>query len=122
MKEKKIVCIQCPMGCRLLIKIDENGKFVDASGNRCPNGYNYAKQEVENPHRVLPTNVFVEGGTLPLVSVKTDKPVPKSMIGEIMKIIKVTHTKAPVKIGDVIISNILNTGSNIVATRNVEKK
>ncbi|POZ93419.1 molybdopterin oxidoreductase, partial [Petrotoga halophila DSM 16923] len=38
------------------------------------------------------------------------------------KILKETKVKAPVKRGDVVIQNILDTGSDIIATRSVNRK
>ena len=49
----------------------------------------------------------------------TSSPIPKGMIFNVMKEIDKVRAKAPVKIGDVLIPNVLGTGSDIVATRNI---
>jgi CxxC motif-containing protein len=56
------------------------------------------------------------------VSVKTDRPVSKKLIPEIMIIIKNSMVTAPVKVGQVLVKNILGTGADIVATRQVNAK
>ena len=118
MREKKLICVSCPIGCEITTKI-KDGVVVSVSGNRCPRGETYAKQEAIDPMRVLPTNVKVIGGQLPLVSVKTDQPVPKRLIEEIMNYICTLSIEAPVEIGQVLVEDLLQTGANLVATREV---
>ena len=118
MIEKNLICVSCPIGCEVTVKM-ENGEIVDVSGNRCPRGEAYARQEAIHPMRVLPTSVRVIGGNLPLVSVKTDQPVPKRLIWEIMDYIRTLSVDAPVKIGQVLTENVLGTEANLVATREV---
>jgi CxxC motif-containing protein len=119
---KKLTCISCPIGCELSVSLDENGKIVDIEGNRCPRGEEYAISEITDPKRILPISVKVENGEMELVSAKTDKPVPKKRLNEIIDYIKKLKVKAPIKRGDVIVKNILETGANLVATRTVNKK
>ncbi len=35
--EKKLTCIECPLGCSLKIDV-ENSKVITISGNKCPKG------------------------------------------------------------------------------------
>jgi CxxC motif-containing protein len=119
---KKLTCISCPIGCELSVSLDENGKIIDIEGNRCPRGEEYAISEITDPKRILPISVKVENGEMELVSAKTDKPVPKKRLNEIIDYIKKLKVKAPIKRGDVIVKNILETGANLVATRTVNKK
>jgi CxxC motif-containing protein len=119
---KKLTCISCPIGCELSVSLDENGKIIDIEGNRCPRGEEYAISEITDPKRILPISVKVENGEMELVSAKTDKPVPKKRLNEIIDYIKKLKVKAPIKRGDVIVKNILETGANLIATRTVNKK
>jgi len=64
------------------------------------------------------TSMPVDGGDWPLVSVQTNPPIPKAMMLEIMD--ENTGVQAPVKVGDVLIANVLDTGCDVVATRNVK--
>ena len=52
-----------------------------------------------------------------MISVKTDKPIPKKLIFKCMEEINKKIAKSHVKIGDILIKNVLGTGSNIVATK-----
>ena len=60
----------------------------------------------------------VVGSTLPL-SVKTSKPVPKSMIFSVMQELGRLHLTLPVVSGQVVLSDVLHTGADIIATRSV---
>jgi CxxC motif-containing protein len=119
--EKRLICVSCPIGCEITVKM-EDGSVVGVSGNKCPRGEAYARQEAIDPMRVLPTSVKVIGGDLPLVSVKTDRPVPKRLIAQIMDYIKTLSVDAPVNIGDVLAEDLLGTGADLVATRRVDAR
>ncbi|RLL83977.1 molybdopterin oxidoreductase [Petrotoga sp. HKA.pet.4.5] len=123
-KKKKIVCTQCPLGCKInVIYADADEiEIVEVKGNRCKRGLEFVKQEITDPLRVVVTSVKVEDGEIPMASVRSDKPVPLRLINDIMKILKETKVKAPIKRGDVVIQNILDTGSDIIATRSVNRK
>ncbi len=120
MREKTLTCVSCPIGCEITVKT-EHGKVIKTSGNRCPRGETYARQEAIDPMRVLPTSVRVIGGRCPLVSVKTDRPVPKRLIAEIMQHVRKMSIRAPVEIGQIIASHLNGTDANLVATRTVPR-
>ncbi len=118
--KKEMICIGCPMGCYL--SVDYVGtKIFDVSGNRCKVGLEYVEKEISKPERTLTTTVKVKNGNLPLVSVRTDKPIPKSRIFDVMNLLAKVEAEAPIKIHELIIQNIC-TGVNIVATKNISKK
>lgn len=112
---EKITCIVCPKGCQLSVFADRG----EVAGNACPRGKEYGLIEVTAPTRVITSTVQIEGAIHPRLPVKTSKPVPKGRMMEIMDVIWRTKVSAPIKIGDVIIPNILDTGADIVACRNM---
>jgi len=120
MEQNKIICISCPIGCRMTIK-SQDGKITSIIGNACPKGIKYAEEEFINPLRILPTTVKVIGGELPLVSVKTEKAIPKKLLLEAMVEIAEIEVKAPVKIGQVIKDDLMGIGVSLIATRNVKR-
>ena len=116
--KKEMICIGCPMGCYLAV--DYDGKKVrSVSGNRCKVGLEYAEKEISNPERTLTTTVKVKNGHLPLVSVRTNKPIPKNKIFDAMDLLAKVEVEAPVKIGEPIVQNLFGTGANVVATKNI---
>ena len=62
-----IICIVCPKGCRLTV--DENTLAV--TGNGCPRGAEYGKNELTHPVRVVTSTVRVEGADICRCPVKT---------------------------------------------------
>lgn len=113
--KKNLICVSCPLGCPIEVEI-ENGEVVAVTGNTCKRGDAYARAEITNPVRSLTTSVKVENGIHPVVPVKSSGPVPKDKMFECMNVINSVTVKAPVKIGDVVIENILDLGVDIVAT------
>lgn len=111
---KEFVCICCPRGCHLIV--DENN---NVSGNKCIRGKEYGAQEARCPMRILTSFIRVVNRDNLVVSVKTDKPISKQMIFEVLKVLNNFKAYAPLEVGDVLISNILETGSNIVVTKKV---
>ena len=115
--KRSVICVSCPRGCPVDVEI-ENGEIISVTGNTCKRGDEYARAEVTHPVRSLTTTVKVEGGVHPVVPVKSSAPVPKEKMFDCMQAINSATAKAPVKIGDVVIENILGLGVNIVATNN----
>ncbi len=118
MEVKKMTCINCPLGCSLEVSI--MGEDIQVSGNKCKRGYEYGINEIKDPRRIITSTIKILDGDRPLVSVKTDREIPKKLIFEAMNIINQSNAIAPVKIGDILIKNILETGANIVATSSVK--
>ena len=120
-KEHKVTCIVCPMGCEIKLKV-KGRKIEDTQNARCSRGIKYAKQEYCNPQRVLTTTVKIKKGNLPLLPVRVDRPIAKSKLKECMRYLARVEVRAPVKLGQVIVSNILNTRANVISTRNMSSK
>ncbi len=116
--EKVITCINCPIGCRMTVMLSDAGDVLSVSGNTCPRGDKYARQECTLPLRVITAVLPVPGSRTPL-SVKTASPVPKDAIPEVMRELSRVRPVLPVHAGDVIVKNILDTGADIVATRSL---
>ena len=112
---KEFVCIVCPNGCRL--QVDEAQDYT-VTGNRCPRGEEYGKNECIHPTRVLTSTVKVTGSLHRRVSVKSLGELPRGLLEEAVRLLDPIELTAPVHIGDVVIANILNTGIDIVATAN----
>lgn len=116
MEKRELICIGCPMGCPLIVTMDD-GKVVEVMGNTCPRGKTYAEKEVTNPTRIVTSTVKVDGGDRPFVSVKTKEDIPKDKIFDCMKEISGIVAKAPIAIGDILLENAAGTGVPIIATK-----
>lgn len=114
--EQIITCINCPVGCRMTVLLSDAGEFLSVTGNTCPRGAVYARQECTLPKRVITAVIPVEGSRMPL-SVKTSLPVPKELIQDVMHELGSVQIHTPVQAGQVIIHHVLKTDADIVATR-----
>ena len=120
MTEKELICVNCPMGCRVTVTM-EDGKILDVKGNSCPRGRAYAEKECIRPERILTTTVKIQNGTHPVLPVITDKEIPLDMIFEAMEEVRSVTVEAPVREGDVIIKNLLFTGADLIASRSMDR-
>lgn len=117
---REVICILCPMGCKVDVKVKDD-EIVGVKDAGCKRGIEYAIQEIKAPMRDFFTTVRVKGGRIPMLSVRSTKPIPKNMLIpcaiELAKLV----VSAPIKVGDVIVKNILNLGVDIIATKDIEK-
>lgn len=115
---RNLTCIVCPRGCQLTVELDDGGAVLSVAGNSCPRGKQYAVDECTHPMRTVTSTVRTsDGGVVP---VKTDRTIPKELMFDCMKEINRVVAPLPVRIGDVIIENLLGTGANVVVTANKE--
>lgn len=115
---KKLICIVCPMGCELQVDLTTN----TVTGNTCKRGAIYGIEEVTHPTRVITSTVKLTNSTeLIRLPVKTKSAIPKELNFKCMAIINSLEVEAPIKVGEVIVENILGTGIDLVATRSVEE-
>lgn len=120
-RQESLICVSCPMGCHLDITIPEEGEWA-ITGNQCKRGISYAKAELTNPTRVLTSTVRVNNGFLNRVPVRTSDAIPKPLLFDAMKEINTVALEAPVKMGDIIITDLLGTGVDVLASRSMEVK
>lgn len=121
-KAKEYTCIGCPIGCPLQL-VHKGGKITEISGNECDRGAKYAKQEFTDPRRELSTTIEVVGARWKRLPVKVTGPVEKGRILEAARKIHELKVKAPVKIGKVLLKDLLGEkGIDVVACRTMVKK
>ena len=113
---KNIICITCPRGCHMSVD-EDNGYTV--TGNSCPRGVVYGRNELLHPVRMVTSTVRVDDAKVPRLPVKTDKPIPKSKIRECMALINGIVVEGSVEVGQILAANIMGTEVNIVATKNL---
>ena len=113
-----MTCIGCPLGCGLMLThID--GEIIRVEGSSCKRGQKYARQEFTDPRRDFATTVLLHGAHIARVPVKTSAPVPKDMVVRAARACHRVELRPPVHVGQVVIENVLGTGVDILATREV---
>lgn len=110
-----IICTVCPKGCMLHV----NEETLAVSGNGCARGIPYGQKELTAPTRVLTSTVRIEGGTHRRLPVRTSTDIPKSKLFEVMRALDEILAISPVKTGDILLSDVCNTGADILATRDL---
>ena len=114
---KDLICIICPNGCHLQVD-EENGFRV--TGNACPKGEEYGRNELLHPTRVLTGTVRLHGGALPRCPVKTNGAIPKEKLLDAARALCGVDVTAPVRRGDVVLADVCGTGVDVVAARDFE--
>ena len=114
----RLTCVLCPVGCELEVRKDEAGE-LDVQGNQCDKGLPFAVEEILHPKRNLATSVPVRGTEAKMVSVRLSDRVPREMIFPVLAEIAKLRPGVPVRRGQVLITDVLGTGVDVIATRTV---
>lgn len=119
-------CTTCPSECLLTVEVehDANGTVVEVrsvTGNNCPRGDTVAHQELTCPMRVLTTTVAVSGGDEALLPVRTAEAIPLELHAQAMDLIRGVVVEAPIRMGDIVLKNLLNTNIDLIASMDIDR-
>lgn len=117
-------CTTCPSECLLTVEVERgtDGAVVEVrsvTGNSCPRGDTFAHQELTCPMRVLTTTVAVSGGDEVLLPVRTAEAIPLALHAKAMDLIRCLVVEAPIRMGDVVLENLLGTSINLIASMDI---
>ncbi len=118
-EKRHFTCVICPIGCEIDVEL-ANGDVVSMEGNKCAKSEEFVLQELREPMRTLTTTVHISGARWPMLPVRTDKPIPRRLLFEVMAELSVVAVRAPVRMSDVIARDVGGTGVDVVASRNME--
>jgi CxxC motif-containing protein len=118
-KTHDFVCINCPLSCSLELT-EEDGRVLEITGHDCKVGERYAEEEFKDPRRVVTTTVRVRNGVLPLLPVRTAAAIPKRLVEDAVGALADVVLEAPVKSGQVVHPNMMDTGIDVIASRDIE--
>lgn len=118
-------CTTCPSECLLTVEVrrDTDGAVAEVrsvTGNNCPRGDKFAHQELTCPMRVLTTTVAVSGGDEALLPVRTAEAIPLALHAQAMALIRGLVVNAPIRMGDVVLEDLLGTNIDLVASMNID--
>lgn len=119
-------CTTCPSECLLTVEVerDADGHVAEmrrVTGNSCPRGDKFAHQELTCPMRVLTTTVAVSGGDEALLPVRTAEAIPLALHDRAMDLIRGLVIEAPIRMSDVVLPNLLDTGTDLIASMNIDR-
>jgi len=114
---KTIKCIACPIGCDISVEYDDITKeVISFTGNECQRGAKFIKEEIKSPMRLLTTTIQTDSKEHPRIPVRSSVPVPKEKIMEMAREVKKIKVELPVKAGQVLFKNIMDTGADIISS------
>lgn len=113
------LCIGCPLGCRLELDEDNQGDIVEVRGSSCRKGDRYAVQEHTDPRRLVTTTVAVDGARWPRLPVRTTGEIPRDQVLEACRALHEVRVRAPVRLGEIVAEDLLGSGCDVVATRDM---
>ena len=119
MDKKEFVCIACPNSCRLTVW-EEGGK-ITVEGASCPRGREHGIREYTDPHRMLTATVVIDGAAERRLPVRSREEIPKTKLEACLKELYRLRVQAPVRMGDVIVKNIGGTGTDVIASRSMDR-
>jgi len=111
---KKMTCIICPRSC--LLHVEEKDGHWEVTGQNCLRGRTFALSEMTNPMRMISTTVKTVFRDFPVLPVRVASEIPKSRIFDIINEINRVCVSVPVNRGDVVLSDILGLGVDVIAT------
>ena len=107
-----MICTVCPKGCVMQVESEP----FSVSGNECQRGAAFAKQELQNPERVLTSVAGTDDPAHPVLPVRTSRTIDKSRIYDVMKAVKRIRVSGSFRPGDIVEENIAGTGADLIAT------
>lgn len=119
-------CTTCPSECLLTVEVERSADGAVAevhsvTGNSCPRGDKFAHQELTCPMRVLTTTVAVSGSDEALLPVRTAEAIPLELHAQAMDLIRGLVVKAPIRMSDVVLPNLLDTGTDLIASMDIDR-
>ena len=119
-------CTTCPSECLLTVEVERkaDGSIAavhSVTGNSCPRGDKFAHQELTCPMRVLTTTVAVSGGDEALLPVRTADAIPLELHAQAMALIRGVVVDAPIRMGDIVLEDLLNTDIDLIASMDINQ-
>lgn len=119
-EEGSVTCTLCPKGCQIMARTE--GAELVITGNGCPRGEAFARQEMVDPQRILTTTMKVEDAPI-LIPVRSDRPVPLSemrgLAAELSRVAIPREKAEQIRCGDVVAEGLGRNRVSIIAERSV---
>jgi len=119
-KDNKMICIGCPLGCRVTVELGPDKTVKKIKGHKCKEGEKYIIEEFTNPVRIFTGTIPTGHTDLPFLPVRTSIPIPKGKMKKATKAALDAELKPPIRVGDVLISRFMGTEADLVATSKLD--
>ena len=117
--KKTVTCTVCPNGCEIEVNYTTKEDAV-LTGYACKRGITYALDECFEPKRTFTASVRITGTDRRMLPVRTTAPIPKDLLLKAAEALNEITLEVPVKCGDVIVDNFLDTGVKLIAAMSLE--
>lgn len=114
---REVICNKCNKRC--LITTDKINDQLEFYGALCNDGIKYATVEISNK-AIFTTLVRIKGSKYNVVPVKSSQSLDKKLWVECSKALSRLYVGVPIKAGDIVCKNILNTGADIICTKHID--
>lgn len=114
-----VTCTICPNGCEIEVNYTTREDAV-LTGHRCKRGVSYAIDECFEPKRTFTSSVRISGCDRRMLPVRTNAPIPKSMLMQAAEAVRGMALAVPVKCGDILEENFLGTEVKLVSAMTLE--
>ncbi len=118
---KQMICIACPIGCRLLVRGNSDGDVL-VTGNKCARGREYGEEEYRAPRRMVTCTCRTNSDHFPRLPVRSVAAVPKELIDDLLHDLYDLTIELPVRRGDLVLKNFRNSGVDVVATMTLRNR
>ena len=118
---KEMICISCPIGCRLTVTQDDDRDVV-VEGNKCARGKVYGEEEYLAPKRMVTCTCRTDSEEFPRVPVRTIAPIPIECIDGLLRDLYDMTVSLPVSRGHLLIENYRETGVDVIATMSLKNQ
>jgi len=113
-KQVELVCIACPIACRLAVRTSSRGDIA-VTGNRCQRGEAYGTEEVRAPKRILTAVVPTDSAQFPCAPVRTDKAISRGLVKNLLDELYGLRVALPIRQGQVLMEDF--DGARVLFTR-----
>lgn len=112
--KKTVICTVCPNGCEIEVNYTTR-EDATLTGYTCKRGIPYAIDECFEPMRTFTSSVKISGSDRRVLPVRTSAPIPKALLMKAAEELASITLEVPVKCGDVIVKNFLDTDVDLVS-------
>jgi len=102
MSMKHLICITCPVGCKLEAELA--GEELTVTGHACKRGIDFAMAELTMPMRTLCSTVRTNNPDCPMLPVRTSCEIPKGAMMDVMRLLAGVEVTKPIKCGETVTS------------------
>jgi CxxC motif-containing protein len=121
-QQQEMICISCPIGCRLTVSREAGSDEIVVQGNKCGRGKVYGEEEFLAPRRMVTCTCSTDSEIFPRVPVRTVSALPKELIDDLLSDLYRLTIPLPIKRGQSVLEDFRGTGIDVIATMSIAER